>query len=119
MASSVVAYSIIARPSCSLSPKGWIGVVALIASFSLAVAIGFSLVYAWQVLPFAGLVLVAMAYAFYYINCHAADYASITIEGDQPVVAKQDYKNIRPARLCSTVIGRTYFRQLPSGDQSL
>ncbi len=108
MASSVIAYRIIARPGCSLSPKGWIGVVALIALFSLVVAIGFSLVCAWQVLPFAGLVLVATSYAFYDINCHATDYESITIEGDQLAVEKRDYKNTRPARLFPTIIGRAY-----------
>ncbi len=108
MASSVIAYRIIARPGCSLSPKGQIGVVAHISSFPLAAVIGFSLVCTWQ-LPFAGLVLVATTYAFYDINCHAADYESITIEGDQLAVEKRDYKNTRPARLFSTDIGRAYF----------
>lgn len=118
MASSVVDYRIIARPNCSLSPKGRIGVVALIASFSLAVAIGFSLIGAWLVLPFAGLELVAVAYAFYYINCHAADYESITIEGDQLAVEKRDYKNTSQI-VFHRYWARVLLRQLPSGDQSL
>ena len=118
MASSVVDYRIIARPNCSLSRKGRIGVVALIASFSLAVAIGFSLIGAWLVLPFAGLELVAVAYAFYYINCHAADYESITIEGDQLAVEKRDYKNTSQI-VFHRYWARVLLRQLPSGDQSL
>lgn len=118
MASSVVDYRIIARPNCSLSAKGRIGVVALIASFSLAVAIGFSLIGAWLVLPFAGLELVAVAYAFYYINCHAADYESITIEGDQLAVEKRDYKNTSQI-VFHRYWARVLLRQLPSGDQSL
>lgn len=118
MASSVVDYRIIARPNCSLSPKGRIGVVALIASFSLAVAIGFSLIGAWLVLPFAGLELVAVAYAFYYINCHAADYESITIEGDQLAVEKRDYKNTSQI-VFHRYWARVLLRDLPSGDQSL
>jgi len=118
VASSVVDYRIIARPNCSLSPKGRIGVVALIASFSLAVAIGFSLIGAWLVLPFAGLELVAVAYAFYYINCHAADYESITIEGDQLAVEKRDYKNTSQI-VFHRYWARVLLRQLPSGDQSL
>lgn len=118
MASSVVDYRIIARPNCSLSPKGRVGVVALIASFSLAVAIGFSLIGAWLVLPFAGLELVAVAYAFYYINCHAADYESITIEGDQLAVEKRDYKNTSQI-VFHRYWARVLLRQLPSGDQSL
>jgi uncharacterized membrane protein len=118
VASSVVDYRIIARPNCSLSPKGRIGVVALIASFSLAVAIGFSLIGAWLVLPFAGLELVAVAYAFYYINCHAADYESITIEGDQLAVEKRDYKNTSQI-VFHRYWARVLLRDLPSGDQSL
>lgn len=118
MASSVVDYRIIARPNCSLSPKGRVGVVALIASFSLAVAIGFSLIGAWLVLPFAGLELVAVAYAFYYINCHAADYESITIEGDQLAVEKRDYKNTSQI-VFHRYWARVLLRQMPSGDQSL
>jgi uncharacterized membrane protein len=118
VASSVVDYRIIARPNCSLSPKGRIGVVALIASFSLAVAIGFSLIGAWLVLPFAGLELVAVAYAFYYINCHAADYESITIEGDQLAVEKRDYKNTSQI-VFHRYWARVLLRRLPSGDQSL
>lgn len=118
MASSVVDYRIIARPNCSLSPKGRIGVVALIASFSLAVAIGFSLVGAWLVLPFAGLELAAVAYAFYYINCHAADYESITIAGDQLAVEKRDYKSISQI-VFHRYWARVLLRELPSGDQSL
>jgi uncharacterized membrane protein len=118
VASSVVDYRIIARPNCSLSPKGRIGVVALIASFSLAVAIGFSLIGAWLVLPFAGLELVAVAYAFYYINCHAADYESITIEGDQLAVEKRYYKNTSQI-VFHRYWARVLLRDLPSGDQSL
>lgn len=118
MASSVVDYRIIARPNCSLSPKGRVGVVALIASFSLAVAIGFSLIGAWMVLPFAGLELVAIAYAFYYIHCHADDYESITIDGDRLAVEKRSYNNINEI-VFQRYWARVLLRDLPSGDKSL
>jgi uncharacterized membrane protein len=62
--------------------------------------------------------LVAVAYAFYYINCHAADYESITIEGDQLAVEKRDYKNTSQI-VFHRYWARVLLRDLPSGDQSL
>ena len=118
MASSLVDYRIIARPNCSLSPKGRVGVVALIASFSLAVAVGFSLAGAWLVLPFAGLELLAVACAFYYINCHAEDYESITIDGDRLALEKRDYKNTSQI-VFHRYWARVLLRELPGGEQSL
>lgn len=118
MATSVVDYQFIARPNCSLSPKGRVLVVAAAATLSLIVAIGFSLIGAWLVLPFAGLEVLAVAYAFYYINCHAEDYESITIEGDHLAVEKRNYKNT------SQIVFHRYWakvllRDLPGGNQSL
>ncbi|HZV98002.1 MAG TPA: DUF2244 domain-containing protein [Methylophilaceae bacterium] len=118
MASSVVDYKIIVRPNCSLSSQGRVRIVALIASFSLLIAIGFSLVGAWLVLPFAGLELLALAYAFYYIHCHAEDYESITIEGDQLEVEKHSYKNTSHI-VFNRYWARVLLRDMPCGDQSL
>ena len=61
-------FEIIARPNSSLSAKGRVRAVMIIAAISLAVAIAFSLIGAWFVLPFAGLELVGIGYAFYYID---------------------------------------------------
>jgi uncharacterized membrane protein len=92
MTTSVVDYKITARPNCSLSGTETAVVVAFIGLISLSVAIGFSLAGAWLVFPFAGLELLVVAYAFYYINCHAGDYESITIDGDHLAVEKRSYK---------------------------
>ena len=118
MALSVTDYTIVARPNCSLSAKGRIGVVAIIASLSMAVAIGFSLNGAWLVLPFAGLELVALAYAFYYIHCHSADYESITIAGDQLAIEKRSYNAVSQI-VFQRYWARVLLRDLPSGDQCL
>jgi uncharacterized membrane protein len=115
---SVADYQFIARPNCSLSPKGRVLVVAIAAAFSLLVAIGFSLIGAWMVLPFAGLEVLAVAYAFYYINCHAEDYESITIEGDHLAVEKRDYKNTSQI-VFHRYWARVMLRDTPQGDQSL
>lgn len=93
MAASVVDYKVVARPNCSLPPGGMARVVAVLAFVSFSVAIAFGLTGAWMVFPFAGLELLAVAYAFYFIHCHAGDYESITIDGDQLAVEKRYYKN--------------------------
>ena len=85
-------FEIIARPNSSLTAKGRIYAVMIIAAFSLAVAIAFSLIGAWFVLPFAGLELLGIGYAFYYIHCHSQDYESIVIIGDQVSVEKRSFK---------------------------
>lgn len=118
MASSSGDFQIIARPNRSLSSMGMVKVIAIIATFSLIVAIGFGLAGAWLVLPFAGLELLALAYAFYYINCHAGDYESITIDGDQLAVEKRHYKNTSQV-VFNRYWARVLLRDLPSGEQSL
>jgi uncharacterized membrane protein len=93
-------------------------VVAITAAFSLLVGLGFSFAGAWLVLPFAGLEVLAIAYAFFYIHCHSGDYESITIEGDRLTIEKRDYK--QDSR---TVFNRYWagvlVRVLPCGDHSL
>ena len=115
---SVQDTQIVARPNKSLSTAGMVNVVAIIASVSLLIAIGFGLLGAWLVLPFAGLEVLALAYAFYYINCHASDYESITINGDSLAVEKRDYKNTSQV-VFNRYWARVLLRELPSGDQSL
>jgi len=85
-------FEIIARPNSSLTAKGRVYAVMIIAAFSLAVAIAFSLIGAWFVLPFAGLELVGIGYAFYFIHCHSQDYESIVIVGDEVSVEKKTTK---------------------------
>ncbi|HEU4708311.1 MAG TPA: DUF2244 domain-containing protein [Methylophilaceae bacterium] len=116
--SSVVDYQFIARPNCSLSPKGRVLVVAAAAALSLIVATGFSLIGAWLVFPFAGLEVVAVAYAFYYISCHSEDYESITIEGDHLAVEKRNYKKTSQI-VFHRYWARVLLRDTPNGDQSL
>lgn len=83
---SVVDYKTVARPNCSLTPRGRVRAVLFLAALPLAVALGFALAGAWLVFPFAGLELLALAYAFYLVNRHAGDYESITIDQNQVVV---------------------------------
>jgi len=111
-------FEMVARPNSSLTAKGRVYAVVIIAAISFAVAIGFSLIGAWLVLPFAGIELLAMGYAFYYIHCHSQDYESIVIEGDQISVEKKSYKAV------SKMVFNRYWvkvllRLTPNGDQML
>ena len=111
-------FEMVARPNSSLTAKGRVYAVVIIAAISFAVAIGFSLIGAWLVLPFAGIELLAIGYAFYYIHCHSQDYESIVIEGDQISVEKKSYKAV------SKMVFNRYWvkvllRLTPNGDQML
>jgi uncharacterized membrane protein len=111
-------FEMVARPNSSLTAKGRFYAVVIIAAISFAVAIGFSLIGAWLVLPFAGIELLAIGYAFYYIHCHSQDYESIVIEGDQISVEKKSYKAVS-----KMVFNRYWVKVLlrftPNGDQML
>ena len=118
MASPVADYKVIVRPNCSLSPRGMMYVVAIIATISLSIGIAFSLIGAWLILPFAGLEVLAVGYVFYYIHCHSGDYESITIEGDTVLIEKRNYKNTSRTEF-NRYWARVLLRQLPCGDQTL
>jgi len=115
---SVVDYRVIARPNSSLTPSGRMGVVLALAVFSLTVAFGFVLAGAWLVFPFAGLELLAVAYAFYYIGCHASDYESITIDGDRLAIEQRSYKNVNQI-VFHRYWARLVLRDTPAGEQRL
>lgn len=85
-------FKVTVRPNNSLSAASTIKLVCALAAISMTVGIGFALAGAWLVLPFAGLEVVAIAYAFYYIMLRSGDFESITIEGDRVVVAQYGYK---------------------------
>lgn len=118
MASSVADYEVIVRPNCSLSPRGMLLVVIFIAIYSLLIGLGFALIGAWLVLPFAGLEVLAIAYAFYYVHCHSGDYESITIKDDTLCIEKHDYQHSSRI-IFNRYWARVLLRKLPSGDQSL
>lgn len=91
---SVFDYKIIARPNNSLTAEGAYRLLAILAVIALMVAVGFTHIGAWLVLPFAGLELLAFALAFYYIRLHAADFESITIDGDRVLIEKKHRRHV-------------------------
>jgi uncharacterized membrane protein len=106
MAVSDLHYKIIARPSNSLSPEGSVKLLGAIIVVVLLVALVFTQLGAWLVLPFAGMEIVAFAYTFYYIYLHSGDFESITIENDNVVVEKRNYKE------STTIVFQRYWAQV-------
>ena len=80
------------RPNNSLSPLNNLKLLVVVSVVALLIALGFVSVGAWLVLPFAGLELIAFAYAFYYISIRANDFEMVTVTDDAVVVEKFGYK---------------------------
>lgn len=97
---------ILLKPNCSLSPNAAVKVVMSLAALALLVALGFMHMGAWLVLPFAGLEIIAIAYAFYIVHLHAYDFESITITDDSVVIEKRTYKKT------TTTVFQRYWAQV-------
>lgn len=106
MAVSDLGYKIIARPNSSLTPEASVKLLAALIVVVLVIALAFTRMGAWLVLPFAGLEIAAFAYAFYYIYLHSGDFESITIEVDNVVVEKRNYKE------STTIVFQRYWAQV-------
>ena len=78
--------TIITRPNCSLSFAGRLLFFCVILFFSAIIAVGFAFAGAWLILPFAGLEVLALGWALYYISCHVNDYECIVIKGSTVTV---------------------------------
>ena len=85
-------YKIIARPNNSLSPENSLKLMMVLAIIAFMVALAFTHVGAWLVLPFAGSELLAFSYAFYYVYLHSSDFESIAIENDKIIVEKRNFR---------------------------
>lgn len=75
---------IIARPNSSASWRGNLLVLLALSVPSLGIAIGFALVGAWPILPFAGLELMALGCALYYV-CRKLQYRHVITVSDDSV----------------------------------
>ena len=90
-------YVYTARRNNSLSPNGRQFVFVFILVVSLGIATGFYVVFdAWPVLPYAGLEMTVLYFAFRYMDRHAADFERITIRGG--TVAIESYEGPRVTR---------------------
>jgi len=104
---------IIARPNNSLSVEDSVKLLAALAGIALVVALGFLHIGAWLVLPFAGLEIVAFAYAFHSVYLHAEDFDSITIDNDRVVVEQKNVKELK------TTVFQRYWAQVNVRDVAM
>lgn len=79
---SIVDSKVTAKPNASLEPQGAMKLILALFFVSMLVCLVFFKLGAWLVLPFAGLELLALAYAFYSVLIRVHDYESIAIKDD-------------------------------------
>ena len=82
---------IVARPNHSSSWRGNLYALLAISVPSLGAAIAFTLLGAWPILPFAGLELLALACALYYVNWKLQYRHVITLSEDSVQIEKGHY----------------------------
>lgn len=79
---------VVIRPNCSLSWQRTVAVYCGICLVSLTIALGFSLLGFWLILPFAGLELIALAGGFYVCALRSSTREVISIQGETIAVQK-------------------------------
>jgi uncharacterized membrane protein len=103
-------FSLLLKRNCSISPAGLMAAYGAIAIVTLGIAVGFALLGAWMILPFAGLEIAALGIAFALNGRHAADYERIQLEKGRLLVEVCESERIRrhecdPARASVKVEG--------------
>ncbi|MGZ8228413.1 MAG: DUF2244 domain-containing protein [Burkholderiales bacterium] len=88
-------YVYTARRNNSLSSSGRLFAFSFILTVSLGIALAFCVFFgAWPILPFAGLEMAVLYFAFRYMDRHAADYERITIRGNNVAVEVHEGPNL-------------------------
>jgi len=80
---------VLVRPNRSLSLRAMALLFAGIAAFVITIGIGFSLVGAWLVLPFAGLEVSVVGAVLYLLFRHADDHDMVIIYHDRITVVRR------------------------------
>lgn len=76
------------RPNSALSAISKKRVIIVLTVMPCVIGVAFLFLGAWPILPFVGLEVAALAYAFYYVNKHETDYESISIEGNSLLIER-------------------------------
>ena len=111
-------YRVISKPNCSLTSSGRVKVVLLLTVIPLCIALVFGLLGAWLILPFAGLEIFALGFAFYHVNSHAEDYESISIDADSLVIERCNRQHISQFVL-NPYWAKVMCHKLPNGELRL
>ena len=111
-------YRVTFKPNCSLTTESKRQVVLLLTVIPCCIAIGFAMLGAWLVLPFVGLEIFALGFAFYYVNSHESDYESISIDGNRLVVERGSRQYVSQYELNPYWV-TVQRRELPNGELQL
>lgn len=82
------------RPNCSLTRRGRRLAFGAIAAMVLLVAAVFAWLGYWLILPFAGLEIGVLAWAFDSLNRHSGDYESINIHGNEILIERKQGEQV-------------------------
>jgi len=91
-------YALAARRNNSLTSSDRIFAFGLIALVSLGIATAFACLGAWLILPFAGVEVLVLYWAWRWIERHAHDYERLTITGDLVEIEVADVERLRRFR---------------------
>ena len=83
-------FATISRRNNSLDSGERFLVFAVLFVVSVGIACAFAALGAWLILPFAGLEMLVLFLAFRYVDCHAADYERVAIDGDRVEVERHE-----------------------------
>jgi len=111
-ASEPAEYLLVVRRNNSLTSAGRAIVFGSLAVISLAISLAFAFLGAWLVFPFAGAEMVVLFFAFRYVDRHAADYESITIQGDRVLVERWE-----TGRVCRFELNRWWAQVVLNREQ--
>ena len=106
------------KPNSALSAVSKQRIIVLLTLIPCVIGIVFCFLGAWPILPFVGLEVVALAYAFFYINKHEADYESISIEGESLIVERCVAENVSQHVINSYWV-KVVQHELPNGELHL
>lgn len=85
------------RPNRSLSPQAILPLFFAAAAVLVTIGIGFTLLGAWPVLPFAGLEIVMIGAVLRWMHRHHDDYELVIVAGDRVRVIRRSGQQEREA----------------------
>ena len=81
-------FTLVARQNNSLSSTERAFVVGSLFLIILAISAAFAIQGAWPVLPFAGIEMLVIYAAFRYVDRHASDCETLSIQGDRVLIER-------------------------------
>lgn len=88
-------FRVMLKRNCSISPRGFLLVLALLAALVLAIGAAFAALGAWLVLPFAGLEVALLGVAFRLTARHATDYERIELARERLTLDVSEGERVR------------------------